>query len=123
MSNEVTGTISLLEEAKEYGNNGFRKRLMVLVQNLGRYENFIPLEFIADNCESANNLQEGMEVTVTYNLKGRKWTSPETGEDKYFLSAEVDSFKCMELDNLDQEVAVQATSSNSDESSTEDIPF
>ena len=115
MSSEVTGTIYLLEEAKEYGSNGFRKRLMVLMQNLGRYENYIPLEFIADQCEDADDLNEGMEVTVEYRLKGRKWTPPE-GDDKYFLSAEVVKIKSSNIDYL-----VQA-SSNDDEHDDE-VPF
>lgn len=115
MSKEVTGTVYLLEEAKEYGSNGFRKRLMVLMQNLGRHENYIPLEFIADQCEDADDLKEGMEVTVEYRLKGRKWTPPE-GDDKYFLSAEVVRIKCSDID-----VLVQASSN--EEEGGDEIPF
>ena len=42
-TNSVTGNIKLVEEAKEYGANGFRKRMIVVSQGNERYENVIPL--------------------------------------------------------------------------------
>ena len=42
---KVRGVVSVVEETKTYGSNGFQKRLIVLEQNDGRFANLIPLEF------------------------------------------------------------------------------
>ena len=88
-SNSVSGSVSLLEETKEYGNNGFRKRLIVVSQESERYENLIPMYFIQDNCEMADGLESGMQVTVHFRLKGRAWQKDGEDNPKYFLDAEV----------------------------------
>ena len=92
---KVTGVVHLVEEAKTYGQKGFRKRLVVLEQNNGRFTNYIPLEFLKDNCEAADDLSVGSEVEVSYRLSGRKWQKDPSSEVKYFLSAEAMSFKIL----------------------------
>jgi len=78
-----------------YGQKGFQKRLVVLEQNNGRFTNYIPLEFIKDNCAAADDLSAGNEVEVSYRLSGRKWQKDPSSEVKYFLSAEAMSFKVL----------------------------
>ena len=90
---KVRGTVHLVEETKTYGQKGFRKRLVVLEQDKGRFTNYIPLEFTNDNCESADGLNVGEEIEVTYRLNGRKWQKDANSETKYFLNAEALSFK------------------------------
>ncbi len=92
---KVTGVVHLVEETKTYGQKGFRKRLVVLEQNNGRFTNYIPLEFIKDNCDAADDLSVGNEVEVSYRLSGRKWQKDPSSEVKYFLSAEAMSFKIL----------------------------
>ena len=93
MSNAtVTGKVHVIEETKTYGQKGFRKRLVVLEQDNGRFTNHIPLEFIQDSCESADQLNIGDEVEITYRLSGRKWQRDPDSEVKYFLSAEAMGF-------------------------------
>ena len=43
---KVQGVVHLIEETKTYGQKGFRKRLVVLEQDKGRFVNYIPVEFI-----------------------------------------------------------------------------
>ena len=38
---------------------------------------------VQNNCEKLDGFNEGDEVKVTFNLRGREWTSPQ-GEVKYF---------------------------------------
>ena len=54
MSSKVTGTIHLIGDTKEFGTNGFKKRELVLVQNQGKYDNYIPVTFILDQCDDAD---------------------------------------------------------------------
>ncbi|MEO2030765.1 MAG: DUF3127 domain-containing protein [Planctomycetaceae bacterium] len=94
MSNgTVSGKVLVVEETKTYGQKGFRKRLVVLEQDNGRFTNYLPLEFVQDSCDSADQLNIGDEVEVTYRLNGRKWQRDPNSEVKYFLSAEAMDFK------------------------------
>lgn len=127
---KIRGQVHLVEETKTYGQKGFRKRLVVLEQNDGRFTNYIPVEFLKDNCESADELNVGDQVEVSYKLSGRKWQRDPSSEVKYFLSAEAISFKV--LDAADgggesAEASVDTASANDafSESSYDenDIPF
>ena len=89
----VRGFVHVVEETKTYGQKGFRKRLVVLEQDTGRFTSYIPVEFLRDNCESADDLNVGDEVEISYQLSGRKWQRDPQSEVKYFLTAEALSFK------------------------------
>lgn len=90
----VSGVVHLIEETKTYGQNGFRKRLVVLEQKKGAtFTNYVPLEFIKDACDSVDELNVGDEVEVAYRLSGRRWQRDASSEVKYFLSAEAMSFR------------------------------
>ncbi len=90
----VSGVVHLIEETKTYGQNGFRKRLVVLEQKKGAtFTNYIPLEFIKDACDSVDELNVGDEVEIAYRLSGRRWQRDSASEVKYFLSAEAMSFR------------------------------
>ena len=114
-NNSVCGTVHLIGETKEYGDNGFRKRQIVLVQSLGSRENFIPMELIQDMCEDADSLSIGTEVTIEYKLSGRKWISPD-GDTKYFMNLEV-------TDIMDNEAAYAESMQDEPASMDEDEPF
>ena len=89
----VRGIVHVVEETKTYGQKGFQKRLVVLEQDTGRFTNYIPVEFIRDNCASADDLNIGDDVEISYQLSGRKWQRDPNSEVKYFLTAEALSFK------------------------------
>ncbi|HBE68235.1 MAG TPA: hypothetical protein DDW52_08815 [Planctomycetaceae bacterium] len=90
---KVQGIVHLVEETKTYGQKGFRKRLVVLEQDNGRFQNFIPVEFIQDACDSVDGLNVGDQIEVNYRLNGRKWQRDAQSEVKYFLSCEATSFR------------------------------
>lgn len=116
MSNPaVTGTVHVIEETKTYGQKGFRKRLVILEQDNGRFTNYIPVEFIQDSCESVDELNIGDEVEITYRLNGRKWQRDPDSEVKYFLSAEAVSFNLISAGSADTGEASGAESFVSDE--------
>jgi len=90
---KVRGNIHLIEETKTYGQKGFRKRLVVLEQDNGRFTNFIPVDFVQDGCDTVDELKVGDEVDVNYRLSGRKWQRDANSEVKFFLNAEATGFK------------------------------
>lgn len=81
---EVTGKIKKIDETKTYGNNGFRKREVVLTTD-EQYPQFLLIEFVQDKCDLLNNFNVGEDVRISINLRGREWVNPE-GETRYFNS-------------------------------------
>ena len=81
---EVSGKIKWLDETKTYGNNGFRKREVVITTE-EQYPQHILVEFIQDKCDLLNAFQMGQNVKIGINLRGREWVNPQ-GETKYFNS-------------------------------------
>ena len=81
---DISGKLKLINETKEYGNNGFRKREVVITTE-EQYPQDLMIEFIQDKCDILNSLQVGQSVKVDINLRGREWESPQ-GEIKYFNS-------------------------------------
>tara|TARA_B100000085_G_C18452813_1_gene475618 strand:+ start:455 stop:829 length:375 start_codon:yes stop_codon:yes gene_type:complete len=97
---EVTGKIKLIDETKTYGNNGFRKREVVITTE-EQYPQQILIEFIQDKCELLNNYQVGQNVKIGINLRGREWTNPE-GETKYFNSIQGWRIDALENDSSNE---------------------
>ena len=81
---EVLGKIKLLGEIKTYGDNGFRKREVVITTQ-EQYPQHLLIEFIQDRCELLDSFNVGENVKISINLRGREWENPE-GEIKYFNS-------------------------------------
>ncbi len=81
---EVTGRIKKIEETKEYGSNGFKKREVVITTE-EQYPQHILIEFVQDKCALLDAYKEGQEVKIAVNLRGREWINPE-GVAKYFNS-------------------------------------
>ena len=89
----VKGVVHVIEATKSYGQKGFRKRLVVLEQDNGRFTNYIPIEFVHEGCDAVDELKVGDSVEVPYRLNGRKWQRDAQSEVKYFLSAEATTFR------------------------------
>ncbi len=95
---EVQGKIKQIEETKTYGNNGFRKR-EVVVTTEEQYPQHILVEFVQDKCDLLNSYAAGQMVKISINLRGREWVNPQ-GETKYF-----NSIQGWRIENLQQESA------------------
>lgn len=81
---EVQGRIKMIGETQTFGNNGFRKR-EVVVTTEEQYPQHIMVEFVQDKTDLLNNYKEGQQVKISINLRGREWVNPQ-GETKYFNS-------------------------------------
>ncbi|HBU79546.1 MAG TPA: hypothetical protein DEF18_15725 [Muricauda sp.] len=95
---EVQGRIKMIDETKTYGNNGFRKR-EVVVTTEEQYPQHILVEFVQDKCDLLNNYSVGQMVKISINLRGREWVNPQ-GETKYF-----NSIQGWRIENLQSEPA------------------
>jgi translation initiation factor IF-3 len=78
---EVIGKVKVIG-AEQQVSASFKKRELV-VTTAEQYPQHILIEFAQDKCDLLNSLQEGQEVKVAINLRGREWVNPQ-GETKYF---------------------------------------
>ena len=79
---EVTGKIKMIDQTKEVGSGGFKKRDIVVTTD-EQYPQHILVQFVQDKCDLLNNFQVGEQVKIDINLRGREWTNPQ-GEIVYF---------------------------------------
>jgi len=120
---KVRGTVHVIEDTKTYGQKGFRKRLLVLEQENERFTNYIPVEFLRDDCDRADGLEVGSEVEVTYRLSGRKWQRDANSEVKFFLSAEVISFEVLSAKSAESSTDSAASAVETPTYNEDDVPF
>jgi hypothetical protein len=80
---EATGTIHRLFEPETVGS--FTKRKLVLEIYNGKYPQYPDFEFTQGNATKLDGFVPGDRVTVSFDLNGREWTSPQ-GETKYFTT-------------------------------------
>ena len=80
----ISGKVKLINETKEYGSKGFRKREIVLTTQ-EQYPQNILVEFIQDRTDLLDAYNIGDFVKIDINLRGREWTN-DKGEVKYFNS-------------------------------------
>jgi hypothetical protein len=79
---EVTGRVKMVEQTKEVGSSGFRKRDIVVTTD-EQYPQFISVQFVQDKCDLLDAYKIGDNVKIDINLRGREWTNPQ-GEVVYF---------------------------------------
>ncbi len=124
---EVEGKIKKIEETKEYGNNGFRKREVVITTE-EQYPQHLAIEFVQDKTDLLNNYNVGQNVKVSINLRGREWTNPQ-GEVKYFNSIQgwrIENLQDAQGDNAAPPVPPAeafAPADNLNEEDHDDLPF
>ncbi len=121
---KVVGYVHLIEDTKTFGQKGFRKRLLVLEQDNGRFPNYIPIDFIGDACDSVSSLKVGDQIEVNYRLAGRRWQKDPSSEVKFFLSCEATSFRPLNAKAGDAEPTnANAAFAEASYEDDEDVPF
>ena len=122
MSLQVKGKLKLKGEALAVSDR-FRKREFILTDDSIQYPQHITFQLTQDKCSLIDNINPGDEMTVSFNLRGREWTSTK-GEVKYF--------NLLEAWKIEKGNAVVATEKHYDEipeqtfkqsEATDDLPF
>ena len=70
--------------AKQQVSEKFAKREFVIATE-DKYPQQIIMQTTQERCELLDNIAEGEEVQVFFNIRGRSWTNPQ-GEEKFFNS-------------------------------------
>ena len=97
---EVQGKIKLVGNVQEI-TDSFRKRELVIVTQ-EQYPQTLCVEFVQDKTDLLNDFQEGQEVKIGINLRGREWKNPE-GIIKYFTSLQGWRIELLQDQNLEDE--------------------
>jgi hypothetical protein len=123
---EVAGKIKVLNETQTFGNNGFRKREVVITTD-EQYPQMLMVEFIQDKCDLLNSFKVGDDVKININLRGREWINPE-GVAKYFNSIQGWRIEKMNADANSNVPPVDTiepfkTADNTSEGDADDLPF
>jgi len=123
---EVQGKIKMVGETQTFGNNGFRKR-EVVVTTEEQYPQHLMIEFVQDKTDLLNNYSVGQPVKISINLRGREWTNPQ-GEVKYFNSIQgwrIESLQPEQGGDIPPVPPVEAfePADNLNEEEHDDLPF
>ncbi len=84
---DVTGTLKVKFEALQVSEK-FKKREFVLTLDAGSsYPQQVTFQLTQDKTSLIDSLNQGEEIKVHFNLRGREWVNKE-GETKYFNTLE-----------------------------------
>ena len=72
MAYDLTGKVKLVQDAKTISDK-FTVREFVVTVDDGRYPQDISLQVVNDKVSLLDNLQEGQEVTVKFDIRGREY--------------------------------------------------
>jgi len=79
---KLTGTVKVVNDTVQVTPK-FLKREFVINDASSMYPQDIIFQAAQDKCDMLDGIMEGQTVEVSFNLRGREWTSPQ-GEVKYF---------------------------------------
>lgn len=83
---KLQGTVKVLNPTVQVSEK-FSKREFVVTESSGMYPQDILFQLTQDKCALLDGFNVNDGVEVSFNLRGREWTSPQ-GEVKYFNSLE-----------------------------------
>ena len=79
MSYDFTGKLYRIFDTQQVKET-FKKREFVVEQQDGQYPNYVKFELIQDRCGLIDGYNEGDDITVSFDLRGREWN------DKFFTN-------------------------------------
>jgi hypothetical protein len=126
---KLTGTVKVIKDTVQVTEK-FAKREFVINDASSMYPQDIMFQSVQDKCSMLDGYSEGENVEVSFNLRGREWTSPQ-GEVKYFNT--LDAWRIEKVGqgmpqggpsdmNLDP-VPVSAPTASTDAAADDDLPF
>jgi hypothetical protein len=121
---ELLGKIKLIGDIKTYGDNGFRKKELVLTTE-DQYPQHILIEFVQNNCELLDNFNIGQTVRIGINIRGREWESPDQGI-KYFNSIQgwrIESLDDQVMDSAPADLPMEPDTDSPSDLTEDDLPF
>ncbi len=124
---EVTGQLKLKYDTQKVSEK-FQKRDFVLATDLSTpYPQYVSFQVTQDKCNMLDNFNQGDEIKVQFNLRGREWNGPQG--IRYFNTLEawriekVGSSSAPAQSNSGMQENTAAPVFNSSISDNDDLPF
>ena len=120
MSYEVEGRLhKKFDTEKKSGT--FQTREFVILVEQGQYPQHIKFQLVQDRCEIIDDIQEGSDIKVYFDLRGREW------QGKYFTNLQAWRVETVGSENKSRGIAADfpATppASHDTGSAYDDLPF
>lgn len=80
---KMKGVVKVIKPTQQVSDKFSKREFVVTDSSDDKYPQDIMLELTQDKTSLLDNMMEGQEVEVSFNLRGREWKSPQ-GEVKYF---------------------------------------
>jgi len=84
--NKIIGSIHHIGTTQRVSDK-FQKREFVIKTD-DKFPQLISMQLTNDKCDLIENLNHGDVIECCYNLRGREWVSPQSGEIKWFTTIE-----------------------------------
>lgn len=117
---QVTGKLFEIKDTQQLSET-FKKRMFILeyIEN-PQYPEYISFEVVQDRCSLLDNFQPGQTVEVSFNMKGRKWISPD-GEAKYFNKLQ--AWRIEQAMLMPSKPSTAAATPDTESTDNNDLPF
>jgi len=121
MSYEVEGKLHKKFDTEQKSGT-FQTREFVIIVEQGQYPQYIKFQLVQDRCEIIDNINEGSDIKVYFDLRGREW------QGKYFTNLQAWRVESASGENKSKASAGDFPASppatnNDSGSSYDDLPF
>ncbi len=83
----IEGKLHVKFDTQQVGQTMTKRNFVLEFSENPLYPQFVSFELVKDRCSLIDPFNVGDVLEVTFNLRGREWTTPD-GEKKYFNSLE-----------------------------------
>lgn len=119
----VIAQLKVKYDAQQVSDNFTKRDFVATVDPTSPYPQHVQFQLVNTKCSLIDNINVGDNIDISFNLRGREWTSPQ-GEVKYFNT--IDAWKITKLNSGDNNSTPtnqnQSPVSNSS-AADDDLPF
>jgi single-strand DNA-binding protein len=122
---EATGEIRAIMDTQQV-TDSFRKREFALEIEDGRYPQTVKFQLVQDKTELLDDFEEGQQVRVHFNLRGREYTRKSDGATDYWTNLEcwrIETVKGAEDQAHQSPSGADEPAASSFGTESDDIPF
>ena len=99
----------------------FSKREFVVETMDEKYPQVILFQLVNDKCGLLDTISNGEEVEISFNLRGREWTNPTSGEVRVFNT--LDAFRVERVGSSPAPAPKAAPATQTATADEDDLPF
>jgi hypothetical protein len=119
----ITGKL-VVKNGTEQVTDKFKKREFVISDEGSQYPQEIIFQLTQDRVDLLDPFDEGDMIKVNFNLRGRRWQNPKTGETRFFNSLDAWRLEKESTEQVGNELPPlpESEPANLDDG-TDDLPF